>query len=524
MVLRAGGAIMAGRMLTLCKVVERQTWNFETPLKQFSELGLSVLRNIEEKNLSLEQIRDLGFKDIGMMVHNVHAGATVEKLAQQIPQVVVVPKIQPITRTVLKVQLDITPDFRWCDRYHKGAEAFWIWVEDPNSDEIYHYEYFILTKHQVIKRESQNVVFTIPISEPLPPQYLVRVDSDYWLGSNQTVPLTFQHLILPERHPPHTGSTSSVYHALNTPTSHLSFVVAHTNPCCPHGSRRRLESIEANSAQKACANSSHEAKAPTNHHQSLALLSKAAGTTLLSRLASSIPDTRQKLSKRSKKTSGDCKSLKPKNFGGSTRGMEVIAGGCKGCGADTCTPKPTGTAVTVAVITRCRSRDATCSRWLELLDLQPLPVSALCNTTYELLFRFSHLNPIQTQIFHTLYHTDHNVLLGAPTGSGKTIAAEIAMFRSFNITPESKVVYVAPLKALVRERIADWKVRLEEKLGKRVAELTGDVTPDFRVITSADVIVTTPEKWDGISRSWHTRGYVKQVSLIIIDEIHLLGM
>ncbi|KAH8021387.1 hypothetical protein HPB51_015567 [Rhipicephalus microplus] len=65
MVLRAGGATMAGRMLTLCKVVERQTWNFETPLRQFSELGFNVLKNIEEKNLSLEQIRDLGCKDIG---------------------------------------------------------------------------------------------------------------------------------------------------------------------------------------------------------------------------------------------------------------------------------------------------------------------------------------------------------------------------------------------------------------------------------------------------------------------------
>lgn len=54
-------------------------------------------------------------------------------------------------------------------------------------------------------------------------------------------------------------------------------------------------------------------------------------------------------------------------------------------------------------------------------------------------------------------------------------------------------------------------------------ELTGDVTPDMRAIAKADVIVTTPEKWDGISRSWQTRNYVKAVSLLIIDEIHLLG-
>lgn len=53
--------------------------------------------------------------------------------------------------------------------------------------------------------------------------------------------------------------------------------------------------------------------------------------------------------------------------------------------------------------------------------------------------------------------------------------------------------------------------------------MTGDVTPDMRAVMSADVIVTTPEKWDGVSRSWQTRKYVKDVALLVIDEIHLLG-
>lgn len=80
----------------------------------------------------------------------------------------------------------------------------------------------------------------------------------------------------------------------------------------------------------------------------------------------------------------------------------------------------------------------------ELLDLQPLPVTALGNREYESLYKFTHFNPIQTQIFHTLYHTDTNVLLGAPTGSGKTIAAEMAMFRVFNKYPSSKVASLSP--------------------------------------------------------------------------------
>ena len=51
------------------------------------------------------------------------------------------------------------------------------------------------------------------------------------------------------------------------------------------------------------------------------------------------------------------------------------------------------------------------------------------------------------QILHTLYHTDENVLLGAPTGSGKTISAELTILRAFAAHPGQKVIYIAPLKA-----------------------------------------------------------------------------
>jgi activating signal cointegrator complex subunit 3 len=42
-------------------------------------------------------------------------------------------------------------------------------------------------------------------------------------------------------------------------------------------------------------------------------------------------------------------------------------------------------------------------------------------------------------------------------------------------------------------------------------------------LNKAHVLVTTPEKWDGISRNWQHRNYVQKVSLVIFDEIHLLG-
>jgi replicative superfamily II helicase len=60
-------------------------------------------------------------------------------------------------------------------------------------------------------------------------------------------------------------------------------------------------------------------------------------------------------------------------------------------------------------------------------------------------------------------------------------------------------------------------------MNRSLVELTGDVTPDLKTIQGADVIITTPEKWDGVSRAWKERHYVTNVSCVIIDEIHLLG-
>lgn len=135
-----------------------------------------------------------------------------------------------------------------------------------------------------------------------------------------------------------------------------------------------------------------------------------------------------------------------------------------------------------------------------------------------------YFNPNQSQVFHSLYHTEENVLIGSPTGSGKTIMAEFAMLRAFKLHPKKKIIYIAPMKAIAKERLRDWTRKFEDTvLGKEVIELTGDYTPDIETLMNADIVITTPEKWDGISRNWNNRGYVKMVCLVIFDEIHLLG-
>ena len=168
------------------------------------------------------------------------------------------------------------------------------------------------------------------------------------------------------------------------------------------------------------------------------------------------------------------------------------------------------------------------------MDLTPLPTSALNNKKFEKLYtKFDTFNPIQTQLFHVLYHTDAPVLLGAPTGSGKTLVAELTLLRMKSLHPRSKCVYIAPLKSLARERLKEWKKKLGgEPLKWKVLELSGDTHHDRKTLHDADVLVCTPEKWDLISRGWTSiggnekakgRDFVKDVRLLVIDEIHLLG-
>ena len=161
-----------------------------------------------------------------------------------------------------------------------------------------------------------------------------------------------------------------------------------------------------------------------------------------------------------------------------------------------------------------------------LLKLKPFPTAAIKETLIEKYFsrKFSHFNPIQTQVFHTLFHRQNeNVLIGAPTGSGKTVCAELAILSALNTYPDLKVVYIAPLKALVKERIYDWGSDMNRILGVNVVELTGETAPDLQSLSKANLIVATPEKFDSITRLWKSKGYIKSISLVVMDEIHLLG-
>ncbi|BHF81518.1 activating signal cointegrator 1 complex subunit [Sparganum proliferum] len=363
---RRGWAVVASHAHRLSKMIERQMWYDESPLWQVVPPGKArLLERVEEMGLTVDRIRELGaneLKDI-LRYEGKNGAQAVFEMAQCMPVLRMSVDTQPITRNIIRCHIKLEPDFKWVLSQHGQQLLYWIWIEDPEEATIYHSEVFTLQKKAALSGEPAELDFTIPVHEPIPPQYLVRCMPDRWLGAESVVPVILRNILLPQTDPPHT----------------------------------------------------------------------------------------------------------------------------------------------------------------DLLNLDPLPITALKNPEYESIFNFTHFNPIQTQIFHSLYHQDVNILLGSPTGSGKTVAAELAILRVFNTAPKKKCIYIAPLKALVRERVDDWSVKIGEKLGKRVVELTGDVTPDIGILRRADVIVTTPEKWDGISRMWRQRAYVRDIALIIIDEIHMVG-
>jgi activating signal cointegrator complex subunit 3 len=72
-----------------------------------------------------------------------------------------------------------------------------VFEQDSENEHIYHSEMFTLTR-KMMAEDSHTISFTIPIFEPLPSQYYIRAVSDTWLQASTVLPVSFQHLILPE--------------------------------------------------------------------------------------------------------------------------------------------------------------------------------------------------------------------------------------------------------------------------------------------------------------------------------------
>ncbi|NXR23778.1 HFM1 helicase, partial [Cinclus mexicanus] len=148
-------------------------------------------------------------------------------------------------------------------------------------------------------------------------------------------------------------------------------------------------------------------------------------------------------------------------------------------------------------------------------------------TQFRSIFKeFPYFNYAQSKALDDLLYTDRNFVVCAPTGSGKTVMFELAITRLLMEAPlpwlNIKVVYMAPIKALCSQRFDDWKEKFGP-IGLTCKELTGDtLMDDLFEIHHADIIITTPEKWDSMTRRWRDNSIVQLVRLFLIDEVHVI--
>ncbi len=123
------------------------------------------------------------------------------------------------------------------------------------------------------------------------------------------------------------------------------------------------------------------------------------------------------------------------------------------------------------------------------------------------------LNPVQERAIETGFLENRsNLVVASPTGSGKTFIAEMAILDS------RKAVYTCPLKAIATEKYKEFQSM--ERMGKRIAISIGDLDSSDPWLGKYDVIVTTNEKLDSLMR--HRAQWIKDVDLLIVDEIHLI--
>jgi len=178
----------------------------------------------------------------------------------------------------------------------------------------------------------------------------------------------------------------------------------------------------------------------------------------------------------------------------------------------------------------------------ELLEFQVIPCGAetalTCLTepvTQWLRSRYGRPTACQIAAWPAIA-AGRNLLLCAPTGAGKTLAAFLPIFSCLLSEPVQsgiRCVYIAPLKALVNDALKNLRKHLQEIEKHQpviripsLAQRTGDSsTKDRRDLRSkpADILLSTPESLAILLSQPMSKQMFAQLRWVVVDEIHSLA-
>jgi replicative superfamily II helicase len=140
-------------------------------------------------------------------------------------------------------------------------------------------------------------------------------------------------------------------------------------------------------------------------------------------------------------------------------------------------------------------------------------------------WKFEQFNPVQSRIMD-FYNQDNNGLVAASTSAGKTVVAE--MFLADEVRRRGgKGMFLAPLRALAREKITDWTDPKYHFSDLKISICTGDyrLTKErASELNDANLIVMTSEMLSHRSRNHKSEqnNFLLDVGTLVVDESHLL--
>jgi len=121
-----------------------------------------------------------------------------------------------------------------------------------------------------------------------------------------------------------------------------------------------------------------------------------------------------------------------------------------------------------------------------------------------------------------------NVLIVAPTGTGKTEAALLPIFSNLLSARDRKgisLLYVTPLRALNRDlmkRLTFWSAKLNLTCDVRHGD-TSRAQRELQTRRPPTILVTTPETLQAILPARRMRQHLKNVQWVVVDEVHELA-